>query len=75
VKHFRNRDKLKLLTGMIFTIEPMFTSGSQDCREWIDAWTVVTMDDSIAAQFEHTVLITSDGVEILTTSESDWNDL
>jgi methionyl aminopeptidase len=74
VKHFRNRDKLKLIEGMIFTIEPMFTSGSQDCCEWTDEWTVVTMDNSIAAQFEHTVLITSDGVEILTIPEYDLNE-
>lgn len=66
VKHYRNNDKLKLIPGMIFTIEPMLTEGSQDCHEWPDQWTVVTDDGSMAAQFEHTVLITESGVEILT---------
>lgn len=66
VKHYRNNDKLKLRPGMIFTIEPMITEGNQDCYEWNDQWTVVTKDGGCAAQFEHTVLITENGVEILT---------
>ena len=66
VKHFRNDDKLELQSGMVFTIEPMITEGKQDCSEWEDDWTVVTMDGGRAAQFEHTVLITDYGVEILT---------
>jgi hypothetical protein len=74
IQHFRNTEKLKLQEGMIFTIEPMFTAGDQDCREWADDWTVVTVDGSVAAQFEHTVLITSDGVEILTLPESEWTE-
>mmetsp|Transcript_17121 Transcript_17121/g.25308 ORF Transcript_17121/g.25308 Transcript_17121/m.25308 type:complete len:385 (+) Transcript_17121:118-1272(+) len=73
VKHFRNNDKLELREGMIFTIEPMFTAGSQSCGEWADDWTVVTLDGTLAAQFEHTVLITDDGVEILTLPESEWS--
>lgn len=73
VKHFRNSDKLELKEGMIFTIEPMFTAGSQTCREWADDWTVVTVDRTLAAQFEHTVLITDEGVEILTLPESEWS--
>mmetsp|Transcript_19214 Transcript_19214/g.21971 ORF Transcript_19214/g.21971 Transcript_19214/m.21971 type:complete len:385 (-) Transcript_19214:223-1377(-) len=73
IKHYRNSDKLELKEGMIFTIEPMFTAGSEECQEWDDDWTVVTIDGSLAAQFEHTVLITNDGVEILTSSESEWS--
>jgi methionyl aminopeptidase len=57
---------MELLPGMIFTIEPMITEGSPDCDEWSDNWTVVTRDGGRAAQFEHTVLITETGVEILT---------
>jgi len=54
---------------MIFTIEPMITEGSWQCREWDDDWTVVTLDGGFAAQFEHTILITDTGVEILTLPE------
>jgi len=66
VKHFRNNDAMELLPGMIFTIEPMITEGSAESNEWSDNWTVVTQDGGRAAQFEHTVLITETGVEILT---------
>ena len=66
VKHYRNRDRLTLEPGMIFTIEPMLVMGRQHCFEWEDGWTVATYDGSLAAQFEHTVLITEEGVEILT---------
>ena len=52
---------------MIFTIEPMLVEGAGDCYEWSDNWTVVTVDGSMAAQFEHTIAIRSTGeVEILT---------
>lgn len=66
VKHYRNNDKQLLVPGMIFTIEPMIAEGTSRCFEWSDDWTVVTEDGSLAAQFEHTVLITETGVEILT---------
>lgn len=52
--------------GMTFTIEPMITLGSIDYDIWDDGWTVVTKDRSRTAQFEHTVLVTADGVEVLT---------
>ncbi len=52
--------------GMTFTIEPMLTLGSIDYDVWADGWTVVTRDGRRSAQFEHTVLVTDDGVEILT---------
>ena len=68
VKHFRNRDTLRLLPGMIFTIEPMVTEGSQSSITWKDNWTAATVDGGRAAQFEHTILITETGVEILTVN-------
>jgi methionyl aminopeptidase len=53
-------------TGMTFTIEPMITMGSWQARVWDDGWTAVTADGSRTAQFEHTVLVTDDGVDVLT---------
>ena len=55
-----------LETGMTFTIEPMITLGGVDYDIWDDGWTVVTKDRRRTAQFEHTVLVTADGAEILT---------
>ncbi|MCG7302407.1 type I methionyl aminopeptidase [Winkia sp. ACRQY] len=52
--------------GMVFTIEPMLTLGSIDWKQWDDDWTVVTADRSRTAQFEHTIVVTEDGAEILT---------
>jgi methionyl aminopeptidase len=52
--------------GMTFTIEPMITAGSWQARVWDDGWTAVTADGSRTAQFEHTVLVTDDGVDVLT---------
>ena len=52
--------------GMVFTIEPMITLGSHEWDMWQDGWTVTTRDKSITAQFEHTILVTEDGPEILT---------
>ena len=52
--------------GMTFTIEPMITLGTIEYDIWDDGWTVVTKDRARTAQFEHTVLVTADGVEILT---------
>ena len=52
--------------GMTFTIEPMLTIGTYDYTMWADGWTVVTKDLSLSAQFEHTILVTADGSEILT---------
>jgi methionyl aminopeptidase len=53
-------------TGMTFTIEPMITIGDWRARVWDDGWTAVTADGSRTAQFEHTVLVTDDGVDVLT---------
>ena len=52
--------------GMVFTVEPMLTLGSHDWDLWEDGWTVTTKDKSLTAQFEHTILITDNGPEILT---------
>lgn len=53
-------------TGMTFTIEPMLTLGTYDYDVWDDTWTVTTKDKQRTAQFEHTILVTSSGAEILT---------
>jgi methionyl aminopeptidase len=65
---FRTRGlpNVKLRAGMTITIEPILSAGSKDTRLLPDRWTVVTVDNSLAAQFEHTVLVTQDGCEILT---------
>ena len=52
--------------GMVFTVEPMLTLGSPQWQQWDDGWTVVTADLSRTAQFEHTLLVTDHGAEILT---------
>jgi len=54
--------------GMVFTIEPMLTLGTHQWTMWPDGWTVVTKDQSITAQFEHTLVVTESGAEILTLS-------
>ena len=59
---------LTLAPGMIFTIEPMINAGRREIRELADGWTIVTKDHSLSAQWEHTVLVTETGFEILTKS-------
>jgi methionyl aminopeptidase len=59
---------LKLQPGMIFTIEPMINAGRSGIRCLADGWTIVTADHSLSAQWEHTVLVTDDGFEVLTLS-------
>jgi len=59
---------LKLEAGMIFTIEPMINAGKRDIKQLGDGWTVVTKDHSLSAQWEHTVLVTETGFEVLTLS-------
>jgi methionyl aminopeptidase len=58
---------MKLVPGICLAIEPMFTLGTWECLVRPDGWTVVTADGSLAAHFEHTIAITEDGPEILTT--------
>jgi methionyl aminopeptidase len=57
---------LELVTGMTFTIEPMINAGRRDVRLLSDGWTVVTKDQSLSAQWEHTILVTDQGYEVLT---------
>ena len=59
---------LRLEPGMTFTIEPMINAGKPAIRELADGWTIVTKDHSLSAQWEHTVLVTGSGYEILTLS-------
>ncbi|MEO8847005.1 MAG: type I methionyl aminopeptidase [Casimicrobiaceae bacterium] len=59
---------LKLQPGMTFTIEPMVNAGRPGIRCLADGWTIVTADHSLSAQWEHTVLVTDDGFEVLTVS-------
>uniref|UniRef100_A0A0D9W9A4 Peptidase M24 domain-containing protein n=1 Tax=Leersia perrieri TaxID=77586 RepID=A0A0D9W9A4_9ORYZ len=56
----------QMVEGQTFTIEPILSMGSIECDMWDDGWTAVTTDGSLAAQFEHTILITKTGAEILT---------
>jgi methionyl aminopeptidase len=58
----------ELAPGMTFTIEPMINAGRREIRELADGWTIVTKDHSLSAQWEHTVLVTDAGFEILTLS-------
>jgi len=64
---------LKLQKGMTFTVEPMVNVGARHTRLLPDNWTVVTKDRSLSAQWEHTVAVTDDGVEVLTRIPGDDN--
>ncbi len=67
IPHFGRRGKDKRIkAGMVFTIEPMINLGGYQTEVMKDGWTVLTMDRSLSAQFEHTVLVTRDGCEVLT---------
>ncbi len=60
---------IELEAGMTFTIEPMVNAGKRDVKVLPDAWTVVTKDHSLSAQWEHTILVTDSGAEILTPTQ------
>jgi methionyl aminopeptidase len=62
---------MRLEEGMTFTIEPMINSGKYKTKLLNDGWTVVTQDHSLSAQWEHTILVTSDGYEILTLRDEE----
>jgi methionyl aminopeptidase len=67
VLHYGKRKTgLVLQPGMIFTIEPMINAGKKDVKLLPDGWTVVTKDHSLSAQWEHTILVTDNGYEVLT---------
>ena len=59
----------ELVPGMVFTIEPMINAGRREIKEMGDGWTIVTKDRSLSAQWEHTVLVTETGYEVLTLSD------
>lgn len=58
--------RTRIIPGMAFTVEPMINAGTHRCRVWDDGWTAVTADGKRSAQFEHTVLVTDSGVDVLT---------
>lgn len=62
---------MELVPGMIFTIEPMINAGKRFTRLLPDKWTVVTKDHSLSAQWEHTILVTEDGHEVLTRRDEE----
>eukprot|EP00826_Nyctotherus_ovalis_P016401 TRINITY_DN14745_c0_g2_i1.p2 TRINITY_DN14745_c0_g2~~TRINITY_DN14745_c0_g2_i1.p2 ORF type:complete len:176 (-),score=32.07 TRINITY_DN14745_c0_g2_i1:151-678(-) len=66
VPHYPTQMKQVMRPGHVFTIEPMISQGTYKIKEWPDKWTVATVDGQRSAQFEHTILITEDGHEILT---------
>jgi methionyl aminopeptidase len=67
IYHYRQRTETRLIEpGMVFTIEPMINEGKKDGITLKDGWTTVTKDGSLSAQWEHTVVRTRDGIEILT---------
>lgn len=68
--YYHPRLTRKMATDMSFTIEPMLTLGAIDCVFWDDDWTAVTTDGRRTAQFEHTMIVTDDGVELMTVTDS-----
>ncbi|MBG0741884.1 MAG: type I methionyl aminopeptidase [Cylindrospermopsis raciborskii KL1] len=67
IPHFGTRGTGRLLRpGMVFTIEPMINEGSYEFEMLADGWTAITRDRKLSAQFEHTIAVTENGVEILT---------
>ncbi|MCP2728407.1 type I methionyl aminopeptidase [Limnofasciculus baicalensis] len=72
IPHYGTRGKGKRLRpGMVFTIEPMINEGTWEVEVMPDKWTALTKDRKLSAQFEHTVAVTPDGVEILTLLEAE----
>jgi methionyl aminopeptidase len=72
IPHYGTRGKGKRLrAGMVFTIEPMINEGTWEVEVLSDGWTAVTRDRKLSAQFEHTVAVTDDGVEVLTLREGE----
>jgi methionyl aminopeptidase len=74
IAHYGSKGKGALLQkGMTFTIEPMINQGSRQIAHLSDDWTVVTKDGKLSAQWEHTILVTGSGYEILTLREEEAN--
>ena len=57
---------MRFREGMTFTIEPMINEGTPEIRYLADGWTVMTVDNKLSAQYEHTIAVTTNGCEILT---------
>ena len=75
ILHYGKRNTgIKLEKGMIFTVEPMINVGSHKTKTLNDGWTVVTQDHQLSAQYEHTVLVTEDGFEVLTLRTEERKD-
>ena len=71
ILHYGKPDTgIQMMPGMTFTVEPMINAGKKETRLQADRWTVVTSDGSLSAQWEHTVLVTESGYEILTLSDN-----
>jgi len=66
--YYDPRSKTELTTGMTFTVEPMLTLGDPSLYLWEDEWTALTQDGRRSAQFEHTLVVTDDGYELLTVA-------
>ncbi len=72
VLHYGNPGtREQLVAGMTFTIEPMINAGKRHTKLLPDGWTVITKDRSLTAQWEHTILVTPDGFEVLTLREEE----
>jgi methionyl aminopeptidase len=72
IAHYGNKGKGQVLQkGMTFTIEPMINQGSRQIAHLADDWTVVTKDGKLSAQWEHTILVTDRGYEVLTLREEE----
>ena len=72
VLHYGNRGEgVELQEGMTFTIEPMINAGKRHIRLLADEWTVVTRDHRLSAQWEHTILVTAEGYEVLTLRDEE----
>ena len=67
-------DGIEIVPGMAFTIEPMVNAGKRHVKLLPDEWTVITKDHSVSAQWEHTILVTETGHEVLTLGEADRSD-
>jgi len=72
ILHYRDiRQRRRIEAGMTFTVEPMINVGTYRCQVWPDNWTAVSTDGKRSAQFEHTLLVKEDGVDLLTGGEGD----
>ncbi|KAJ3000894.1 Methionine aminopeptidase 1D, mitochondrial [Globomyces sp. JEL0801] len=69
ILHYANNEKGVIAEGMVFTVEPILCQGGPGFVKWPDDWTVVSKDGGRSSQFEHTIMVTSSGVDVLTNYE------